>query len=83
MDESIHKFIVSFGVSGGDTKRKEAIMGVSVNNPRPTLNNGEAGMSSTIVLTIGITFVGVVIPCRSMVLILGIKLAGVVIPCGS
>ena len=75
LDESIQKSIVSFGVSSGDTKRKEAIMVVSTNNPGPTFNNGEASMLSTMVLTAGITFVCVVIPCGSMVLIVGITLA--------
>ena len=53
------------------------------NNPGPTFNNGEVGMMSTMVLTVGITFVSVVIPCGSMVLIIGIALASVVSPCGS
>ena len=48
LDESMHKYEVSFGVSGGDTKGKGAIMVVSKNNPGPTFNNGEAGMLSTI-----------------------------------
>ena len=55
LDESMHKSAVSFGVSGGDTKGNGAVMVVSANNPRPTFNNGEAGMLSTMVLTIGIT----------------------------
>ena len=58
-------------------------MVVSVNNPGPTFNNGEAGMLSTMVLTAGITLAGVVSPCRSMVLIVGITLVGVVSSCGS
>ena len=44
LDESMHKSVVSFGVGGGDTKGKEAIMVVSTNNPGPTFNNGEASM---------------------------------------
>ena len=83
MNESMHKSAVSFGVDGGDTKGKEALMVVSANNTRPTFNNGEVGMLSTMVLAIGITLVGAVRPCRSMVLIIGIKLAGAVIPCRS
>ena len=78
----MHKSAVSFGVGGGDTKEKGAIMVVSTNNPRPTFNNGEAGMLSTMVLTTGITLECVVIPCGSMVLIIGIPLVGVVSPCG-
>ena len=81
LDESMHKSTVSFGVSGGDTKGKEAIMVVSVNNPGPTFNNGEVGMFSTMVLTVGITLAGAIIPCGSMVLIIGITLVGVVSPC--
>ena len=54
LDESMHKSPVSFGVSGGDTKGKEAIMVVLENNPRPTFNNGDAGMLSTMVLIVGI-----------------------------
>ena len=56
-------------------------MVVSTNNLGPTFDNGEAGMLSTMVLTIGITLVGVVCPYRSMVLIVGIALAGVISPC--
>ena len=80
LDESMHKFVVSFGVNEGDTKGKEAIMVVSKNNPGPIFNNGEAGMLSTMVLTAGITFACVVIPYGSMVLIIGITLAGAVSP---
>ena len=76
----MHKSAVSFGVSDGDTKGKEAIMVVSVDNLGPTFNNGEDGMLSTMLLTVGITLACVVIPCRSMVLIIGITLAGVVSP---
>ena len=77
----MHKSAVSFGVGGGDTKGKEAIMVVLENNPGPTFNNGEAGMLSTMVLTIGITLEGLVSPYGSMVLIVGIMLVGVVSPC--
>ena len=56
----MHKFAVSFCVDGGDSKGKEAIMVISENNPRPTFNNGEAGMLSTMVLTARTTLVGVV-----------------------
>ena len=83
LDESMHKSTVSFGVSGGDTKGKDAVMVVSTNNPGPTFNNGEAGMLLTMVLTAWITLAGVVFPCRSMVLIVGITLVGSVSPCGS
>ena len=83
LDESMHKFLVSLGVGGGDTKGKGAIMVVSTNNPETTFNNGEAGMLSTMVLTTGITLLYVVSPCGSMVLIVGITLVGVVSPCGS
>ena len=79
----MHKSVVSFGVNGGDTKGKEAIMVVSANNPGPTFNNGEAGMLSTMVLTAGITLVGEVSPCGSMVLIIGITLVDIISPCGS
>ena len=82
LDESMHKSAVSFGVSGSDTKGKEAIMVVSKNNPGPTFHNGEDGMLSTMVLTIGITLAGAVSPCGSMVLIIGITLVGVISPCG-
>ena len=76
----MHKYIVSFGVSDGDTKGKEAFMGVLKNNPGPTFNNGEAGMLLTMVLTVGITLLGAVSPCGSMVLTVGITLAGAVSP---
>ena len=83
LDESMHKSAVSFGVIGGDTKGKGAIMVGSANNPVPTFNNGEAGMFPTMVLIAGTTLACVVVPCRSMVLIVGITLAGVVSPWGS
>ena len=79
----MHKFAVSFGVSGGDTKGIEAIMVVSANNPGPTFNNGEAGVLSTMVLIAGTTLSCVVVPYGSMVLIVEITLAGVVSPCRS
>ena len=81
MDESMHKLVVSFGVSSGDTKGETAVMVVSANNIRHTFNNGEAGMLSTMRLAAGITFAGVVSPYGSMLLIVGITLAGAVRPC--
>ena len=75
--------IVSFCVSGGDTKGKGVVMVVSKNNPGPTFNNGEAGMLSTMMLTAGITLAGVVNPYGSMVLIVAITLDGAVSPCRS
>ena len=56
------KSAVSFGFGGGDTKGKGAIMVVSEKNPGPTFNNGEDGMLSTMVLTVGITLAGAVSP---------------------
>ena len=61
----MQKSTVSFGVSGGDIKGKEVIMGVLANNPGPTFNNGEAGMSLMMVLIVGITLAGAVSPCIS------------------
>ena len=55
----------------------------SVNNPRPTFNNGKAGVLSTMVLIAGVTLACVVIPCGSMVLMVRITLAGAVNPYGS
>ena len=81
LDESMHKSIVSFGVGGGDTKGKEAIMVVSAKNPGPTFNNGEAGVFSSMVLIAGMTLACVVISCSSMVVMVGITLVGVVNPC--
>ena len=83
MIESMHKSAVSFGVDGGDTKGKATVIVVLENNPRPTFNNGEAGMLSTMVLAIGMKLAGAVSPYGAMVLIVGITLAGVVSPCGS
>ena len=80
LDETMHNSVISFCIGGGDTNKKGAIMVVSANNPGPTFNNWEAGMLLTMVLTTGITFTCVVIPCGSMVLIVGIKLAGAVNP---
>ena len=83
LDETMHKSIVSFCVSGGDTNGKGAIMEVSTNNPGTTFNNGEVGVFSTIVLVVGMTLVCVVAPCGSMVVMVGITLAGAVNPCRS
>ena len=83
LDESMHKFAVSFGVSGGDTKGKEAIMVVLENNPGPTFNNGVAGVLSTIVLIAGTTLACVGVPCGSIVVMVGITLVGAVNPYGS
>ena len=83
LNETMHKFAVSFCVGGGDTNEKGAIMVGLVNNPRPTFNGGEAGMFSTIVLIVGKTLVCVFVPCSSMVVMVGIKLAGAINPWGS
>ena len=83
LDETMHKSVVSFCVSGGDTNGKGAIMVVSTKNLGPTFNNGAAGVLSTLVLILGMTLVCVGIPCGSMVVMVGITLAGVVNPCGS
>ena len=70
----MQKTTVSFGVSSGDTKGKEILMGVSTRKLDPTSNNGEEGMLSTMVLATGITLDGAVNPCGSMVLTIGITL---------
>ena len=79
----MHKSSVLFGVSGGDTKGKGAIMVVSANNPGPTFNNQEAGVLSNIVLIAGTKLACVVTPYGSMVVRVGITLDGAVNPCGS
>ena len=83
MDESMHKYTVSFGVGGGETKGKGAVMVVLANNLDPTFNDGEAGVLSTMVLIVGTTLACVVVPCGSMVLMVGITLVGAVNPCRS
>ena len=83
LDETMHKSVVSFCVSGGDINEKGVIMVVSANNPGPKFNNGEAGVLSTIVLIVGTTLACVVTPCGSMVVMVGIMLAGVINPFGS
>ena len=83
LDETMHKFVVSFCVYGVDTNGKGAVIMGSVNNPGPTFNGGEAGVFSTIVLIAGMTLACVVVPCGSMVVMVGITLAGVVSPCRS
>ena len=60
LDETMHKFAVSFCFDGGDTNEKGAVMEVSANNPRPTFNNGEASVLSTMVLIAGTTLACVV-----------------------
>ena len=49
LDDSMHKSTVSLGVGGGDVKGKGAVIEESVNNPRPTFNNGGAVVLSTVV----------------------------------
>ena len=83
LDETMHNSIVSFCVSGGDTNRKGAIVEVSVNNPRPTFNNGEDGVLSSIVLVVGMKLVCVVTPYGSMVVMFRITLVGSINPWGS
>ena len=83
LDESIHNSTILFGVGGGDTKGKGAIMVVSANNPGATFNNGEAGVLSTMVLIAETTLACVIVPGGSMVVMVGITLAGVVNPCES
>ena len=75
--------LVSFCVSGSDTKGKAAIMVVSTNNLGPTFNNGEACVFSTMVLIAGMTLACVVVPCGLIVVMVGITLAGAVNPRGS
>ena len=79
----MHKSIVLFCVSGGDTNGKGVVMVGSVNNLGPTFNGGEASVFSTIVLVTGMTLACVVVPGGSMVVMVGIALAGAVNPCGS
>ena len=83
LDETMHKSTVSFCVGGGDTNGKGAIMVVSVNNPGPTFNNGEACVFSTMVLIAGMTLGCVVVPCGSIVVMVGITLVGAINPCSS
>ena len=83
LDETMHKFAVFICVGGGDTNGKGVIMVVSKNNPRPTFNNGEAGVFSTVVLIVGTTLACVLVPCGSMVVMVRITLVGSVNPCGS
>ena len=83
LDENMHKSVVSFCVSGSDTKGKSVVMVVSENNPGPTFNNGEAGVLSTMVLIAGTTLACVVVPCGSMVVMVGITLAGSINACRS
>ena len=83
LDETMHKSVVFFCVSGGDTNRKGVVMVGSVNNPGPTFNGGEAGVFSTTVLVAGMKLACVVSPCGSMVVMVGITLAGVANPCRS
>ena len=83
LDETMHKFTISFCVSGGDTNGKGAVMVVLANNPGPTFNNGEACVFSTMVLIVGMTLACVVIPCGLIVVRVGTTLVGVVNPCGS
>ena len=83
LDETMHKSIVCFCVSGGDTNGKGAVMVGSVNNPGPTFNGGEDGVFSTIVFVIGMMLACVVTPCGSMVVMVGITLVGDVNPCES
>ena len=65
LDDSMHKFVVSLGVGGGDTKGKGAIIEVSVNNPGPTFNNSGMVVLLTVVSMVGIIVIGAIGHCRS------------------
>ena len=79
----MHKSVVFFYVSGGDTNGEGAVMVGLVNNPGPTFNGGEAGVFSTIVLIARTTLACVVAPCGSMVVMVGITLLADINPFGS
>ena len=83
LDETMHKSVVLFCVSGGDTNRKGPVMVGSVNNLGTTFNGGDAHVFSTMVLVTGMTLACAVVPCGSMVVMVGIMLAGIVNPYGS
>ena len=83
LDETMHKYVVLFCVSGGDTNGNGAVMVGSVNNPGPTFNGGEDGVFSTTLLVAGMTLTCVVSTYGSVVVMVGITLAGIVNPCGS
>ena len=83
LDETMHKYVVSFCVSSGDTNGKGVVMVVSKKSSGPTFNNGATSVFSTIVLIAGTTLACVVVPCSSMVVMVGKTLAGVINPCRS
>ena len=83
LDETMHKSVVFFFVSGGDTNGKGVVMVGSINNPGPTFNGGEASVFSTTILVAGMTLVCAVTPCGSVVVMVGITVVGTVNPCRS
>ena len=60
LDESMHKYAVSLGGDGGDTKGKEAIIEVSANNPGPTFRMMGLVVSLIVVSIVGITLAGAI-----------------------
>ena len=61
----MHKSIVSLGGYGGDTKGKEFVIEVSVNNPGPTFRMMGVVVPSTVVSIVGITLAGAIGACGS------------------
>ena len=78
LDETMHKSTVSFCVGGGDPNRKGSILVGLENNPGPTFNGGEAGVFSTIVLIVGMTWACVFVPWGLMVVMVEITLDGAI-----
>ena len=65
LDESTHKYAVSFESCGGGNEGKEAIIDVSVNNPGATTDKDGMASLSMEVSMIGMTWFGVADPCGS------------------
>ena len=60
LDDNMHKYIVSLGGDGGETKWKEAFIEVSTNNLGPTFRMMGVVVSSTMVSIVGITLAGAI-----------------------
>ena len=61
----MHKYGVTLGGDGGDTKGKEAVIEVSANNLGPTFRMMGVVVPSTMVSIAGIMLAGVVGACGS------------------
>ena len=55
LDEIVHKYAMSVGVERGGNHGKVAVIGILMNNPRPTVDKERMDTRSKVVLMVGRT----------------------------